>query len=85
MSTPPTIQHLLTHTAGLTYGFLREGPVDALYRERSVGLFEPIGDLAGMITRLIMVGVMKRSRLYRYEEVLLQQRFLRLNEGSEKG
>jgi CubicO group peptidase (beta-lactamase class C family) len=51
-SNPPTIEHLLTHTAGFTYGFFREGPVDALYRERSVGMFEPTGDLAGMITRL---------------------------------
>jgi CubicO group peptidase (beta-lactamase class C family) len=29
---PVRIWHLLTHTAGLTYGFLRLNPVDALYR-----------------------------------------------------
>jgi CubicO group peptidase (beta-lactamase class C family) len=29
---PVRIWHLLTHTAGLTYGFLRAHPVDALYR-----------------------------------------------------
>lgn len=29
---PVRIWHLLTHTAGLTYGFLRSHPVDAMYR-----------------------------------------------------
>ncbi len=29
---PITFRHLLTHTAGLTYGFLDQHPVDALYR-----------------------------------------------------
>lgn len=31
---PVRIWHLLTHTSGLTYGFLRSHPVDAMYRER---------------------------------------------------
>src|SRR5262249_29588105 len=31
-SEPVRIWHLLTHTSGLTYGFLRVHPVDALYR-----------------------------------------------------
>tara|TARA_A100001037_G_scaffold222864_1_gene200702 strand:- start:8 stop:688 length:681 start_codon:yes stop_codon:yes gene_type:complete len=30
---PTTIQHLLTHTSGLTYGFFGNTPVDQLYRE----------------------------------------------------
>ncbi len=34
---PMTIKHLLTHTSGLTYGFMQSHPVDALYRERQVG------------------------------------------------
>src|SRR5579875_3632600 len=29
---PVRVWHLLTHTSGLTYGFLRAHPVDALYR-----------------------------------------------------
>ncbi|MCY3885493.1 MAG: serine hydrolase [Gammaproteobacteria bacterium] len=33
---PMTIKHLLTHTAGLTYGFMDNHPVDALYRQRGV-------------------------------------------------
>jgi CubicO group peptidase (beta-lactamase class C family) len=31
---PVTVWHLLTHTAGLTYGFMRAHPVDALMRAR---------------------------------------------------
>ena len=30
---PMTIQHLMTHTSGLTYGFMRNHPIDALYRK----------------------------------------------------
>ena len=37
LAEPMTIKHLLTHTSGLTYGFMESHPVDALYRERQVG------------------------------------------------
>jgi CubicO group peptidase (beta-lactamase class C family) len=41
------IWHLLTHTAGLTYGFLRVHPVDALYRAAGFEWGTPAGmDLA---------------------------------------
>jgi CubicO group peptidase (beta-lactamase class C family) len=44
---PVTIWHLLTHTAGLTYGFQRVHPVDALYREAGLEWTMPPGvDLA---------------------------------------
>ena len=33
---PITFRHLLTHTSGLTYGFLEATPVDALYRQHGV-------------------------------------------------
>ncbi len=33
---PILIRHLLTHTAGLTFGFYRAHPVDALYREAGI-------------------------------------------------
>lgn len=49
---PITIQQLLTHTSGLTYGFLNETEVDALYRERGVGGLQNDGDLAAMMTSL---------------------------------
>ena len=41
---PLTIAHLLTHTAGLTYGFFGDSPVDRLYRE--AGFFEGASGLA---------------------------------------
>jgi CubicO group peptidase (beta-lactamase class C family) len=44
---PVRIWHLLTHTAGLTYGFLRAHPVDARYREAGFEWGTPRGmDLA---------------------------------------
>jgi len=33
---PITFKHLLTHTSGLTYGFLEATPVDALYRQQGI-------------------------------------------------
>ena len=49
---PMTVRHLLTHTSGLTYGFLMETEVDALYRQRGVGNLEHRGDLVSMIAAL---------------------------------
>lgn len=43
------IKDLLTHTSGLTYGFMRATPVDALYRENQV---EESHDLEEMIGKL---------------------------------
>ena len=40
---PVRIWHLLTHTAGLTYGFLRVHPVDASYRAAGFELDTPPG------------------------------------------
>ncbi len=43
----PTVWHLLTHTAGLTYGFMRAHPVDAMYRAAGFEWGQPAGyDLA---------------------------------------
>jgi CubicO group peptidase (beta-lactamase class C family) len=45
---PIRIRHLLTHTAGLTYGFHRVDPVDAIYRDGGYEFGSPAGvDLAG--------------------------------------
>jgi CubicO group peptidase (beta-lactamase class C family) len=38
-----TLWHLLTHTAGLTYGFHRAHPVDALYRQAGHDIEPPPG------------------------------------------
>jgi CubicO group peptidase (beta-lactamase class C family) len=45
---PVRVWHLLTHTAGLTYGFHHAHPVDRLYREAGFEWGTPLGlDLAG--------------------------------------
>ena len=52
--TPMTVKHLLTHTSGLTYGFMRSHPVDELYRAKQVEgggnrtLSDMINNLAGV-------------------------------------
>ena len=46
-SEPVRLWHLLSHTSGLTYGFLQVHPVDALYRAAGFELGAPAGmDLA---------------------------------------
>lgn len=50
---PMTVGQVLTHTSGLTYGFMRQHPVDAIYREKNLGDFtRPDYDLSGFIERL---------------------------------
>ncbi|MFD9964114.1 serine hydrolase domain-containing protein [Amycolatopsis sp. NPDC058986] len=49
---PIRLWHLLTHTAGLTYGFLHSHPVDAIYREAGFEWGMPAGaDLAECVRR----------------------------------
>jgi CubicO group peptidase (beta-lactamase class C family) len=40
---PIRIWHLLTHTSGLTYGFLNNSVVDRLYRDEGYDLYPPAG------------------------------------------
>ena len=47
-----TIRDLLTHTSGLTYGFMARHPVDALYRRDGIGGLEKEGTLEGMVDAL---------------------------------
>jgi len=49
---PITLRHLLTHTSGLTYDFLRESTVDALYRSRGLTTHGWSGDLASWVDAL---------------------------------
>ncbi len=48
---PVRIWHLLTHTAGLTYGFHHAHPVDAMYRAAGFEWSAPDLDLAGCCDR----------------------------------
>ena len=48
-SEPVRMWHLLSHTSGLTYGFMQTHPVDALYRQAGFEFSLPMGlDLAGI-------------------------------------
>ncbi|TDC27094.1 class A beta-lactamase-related serine hydrolase [Micromonospora sp. 15K316] len=48
---PIRVWHLLTHTAGLTYGFMQTSVVDGLYRAAGYDLYPPSDvDLAGACT-----------------------------------
>ena len=50
---PITIQHLLTHTSGLIYGFLSDTPLSALYRSNAIDFNAHHNvTLAEMVTRL---------------------------------
>ena len=50
---PIRVWHLLTHTAGLTYGFHHTSPVDEMYRAKGFEFAAPRGmDLAGGLRRL---------------------------------
>lgn len=46
-----TVRDLLTHTAGLTYGFMEATLVDAVYRERGIDFLAREGTLAEMTSR----------------------------------
>jgi CubicO group peptidase (beta-lactamase class C family) len=51
---PVTIRDLLTHTSGLTYGFMESTPVDAGYRALGIGSFGKTfrGDLTDLVEEL---------------------------------
>ena len=54
------IRDLLTHTSGLTYDFMHQHPVDALYREKKIGGgFEAVNDdLATMVDKLSQIPLL---------------------------
>jgi CubicO group peptidase (beta-lactamase class C family) len=49
---PMTVHHLITHTSGLTYGFMQANAVDAAYRAQKVDFPGGEGDLATQVKRL---------------------------------
>ena len=48
---PLTIKHLLTHTSGLSYGFINQHPVEAMYRAENI----TDGALGHMVAKLAML------------------------------
>lgn len=50
VASPMQVAHLLSHTSGLTYGFMHASPVDAMYREAGYEWGSPKGkDLAASV------------------------------------
>ena len=47
-----TVHQLMTHTSGLTYGFMNKTPVDAYYREHALNFPGADESLASLVTRL---------------------------------
>ena len=47
---PITIRHLLTHTAGLSYGFHQDSPIEDMYRKANIT--PPDGSLQEMVEKL---------------------------------
>ncbi len=56
--TPMTVHHLLTHTSGLTYGFMQANAVDAAYREARLDFPGGEGDLASQVARLAEIPLL---------------------------
>ncbi len=54
METPVTVRQLMTHTSGLTYGFMQANVVDALYREENI-LQDKTRNLAEAVERLAAI------------------------------
>lgn len=54
-----TFRDLLTHTSGLTYGFMHANPVDAMYREEKLdrlGIDLSLAELAARVARLPLIA-----------------------------
>jgi CubicO group peptidase (beta-lactamase class C family) len=54
-----TFHDLLTHTSGLTYGFMQATPVDAMYRAQKLelpGSLEPLGDVMARLAKLPLIA-----------------------------
>ena len=57
-STPMQVRHLMSHTSGLTYGFMNTTPVDALYRERSIEFQSRKESLADIVKRVAQIPLL---------------------------
>jgi CubicO group peptidase (beta-lactamase class C family) len=54
-----TFRDLLTHTSGLTYGFMRATPVDAIYRAQGIelpGAAEPLGAIMAKLAKVPLIA-----------------------------
>ena len=54
-ATPMTVRHLMTHTSGLTYGFMRTNVVDEAYRAADIAFPSTAATLAELVERVAAV------------------------------
>jgi CubicO group peptidase (beta-lactamase class C family) len=55
MATSMTVRHLMTHTSGLTYGFMQANVVDGRYRAERIEFPGDAGSLAELVARLARI------------------------------
>lgn len=53
-----TVRHLMTHTSGLTYGFMHSNLVDAAYREQNIEFPGAAGTLAELVQRVAAIPLL---------------------------
>ncbi|MBO0766997.1 MAG: beta-lactamase family protein [Hyphomicrobiaceae bacterium] len=54
-----TFRDLLTHTGGLTYGFMQATPVDAMYRAQKLelpGAADPLGEIVARLAKVPLIA-----------------------------
>ena len=49
------IRHAMSHTSGLTYGFMNSNPVDALYRKNDMPKFETLEDWTAKLATIPLI------------------------------
>ena len=54
-NSPMLVRHIMSHTSGLTYGFMNSNPVDEAYRDNEMGRFE---DLSEWVSHLATVPLL---------------------------
>lgn len=59
---PITIRHLLTHTSGITYGFIGQDHIADIYKESGIsdGLIETKGEIGDMVKKLASLPLIKQ-------------------------
>ncbi len=57
LDTPITMQQLLSHTAGFSYGFTRSNPVDIAYQEDEIFIVKDLDEFVGKISKIPLLYV----------------------------
>jgi CubicO group peptidase (beta-lactamase class C family) len=58
IKSPMTVRHLMTHTSGLTYSFMRANVIDRAYRKQQIGVPSEIQTLEEWVNRLAKIPLM---------------------------